>query len=237
MSVSEDVRRWGLFRCLYMRLLGFLSRHFEAEVLLVCRRPLLTAPIPDDISARYEFAVLDREQLLSFCARPELELSREAVERNLRANDVCVGVLDQRRLASYCWFALSGRAPLSASLDIHFDPARQVYAYKMLTLPSHRGRRLPLYCASFADPELARRGYTHSIGYVRAQNLASRRALSRIPENQTVGVVVYVVLFGRLFSFVTAGAKRYGIRIVVAPRLERAVTRASGARSPSLGKQ
>ena len=192
---------------------------------------------PDDIRARYEFAVLDREQLLSSCARPELELSREAVERNLRANNVCVGVLDQRRLASYCWFALSGRAPLSASLDIHFDPSHQVYAYKMLTLPSHRGRRLPLYCASFGDAELLRRGYTHSIGYVRVQNLSSRRALSRIPENRTVGAVLYVMLFGRLFSLVTVGARRYGIRIVITRRLERAAVTASGVPSPSLGKQ
>jgi hypothetical protein len=201
-----------------MRLLGLLSRRFQAEVLLVCRRPLLAgAPIPDDVRARYEFAVLDRQQLLSSCEVPELELLSQAVERSLRANDVCVGVLDQRRVASYCWYALSGHAPLSASLDIHFDPSCQVYAYRMLTLPSHRGRRLPLYCATFADAELLRRGYTHSIGYVRAQNLASRRALSRIPQNQTVGAVLYVVLFDKLFSFVTAGARRYGIRIVSTP--------------------
>jgi hypothetical protein len=150
---------------------------------------------------------------------------------------VCVGALNQRLIASYCWFALSGQAPLSASLDIHFDPSCQVYAYKMLTLPSHRGRRLPLYCASFGDAELRKKGYTHSIGYVRLQNFASRRALSRIPENQTVGVILYVVLFGRLLCFVTAGARRYGIRIVAARRGERGAATAHGSRSPSLGKQ
>ena len=130
---------------------------------------------------------------------------------------------------------MSGRAPLSAALDIHFDASHQVYGYKLLTLPSHRGRRLPVYCASFGDVELRRRGYTHSIGYVRLQNLASRRALSRIPENQTVGAVLYVMIFGRLFSFVTAGARRYGIRIVVARPFERDAV--SAVPSPSLGKQ
>jgi hypothetical protein len=210
----------------------------KAEVLLVCRRPLLTAAtIPEDIRARYEFTVLDRGQLVQSCAVPDLELSRDAVDRNLEAHEVCVGALDQRHLVSYCWFALSGRAPLSAALDICFDASHQVYGYKLLTLPSHRGRRLPLYCASFGDVELRRRGYTHSIGYVRLQNLASRRALSRIPENQTVGAVLYVLVFGRLFSFVTAGARRYGIRIVLARRRARATVTASGRPSPSLGKQ
>jgi hypothetical protein len=41
----------------------------------------------------------------------------------------------------------------------------------------------------------------------------------------------------RLLSFVTAGARRYGIRIVAARRLERLGATAQAARSLSLGKQ
>jgi hypothetical protein len=108
---------------------------------------------------------------------------------------------------------MRGSAPLSATLDIHFHHVRQTYAYKMFTAASHRGRRLQLHAAQFGDAELVRRGYTHSIGYVRAQNWASRRSLSRIPGNVTVGRVFHMRCFGRLLSLVTSGAARYGIRL------------------------
>jgi hypothetical protein len=206
--------RFGIWRGLYGLVLDALERAVDLHVFLVNRSPNRAAfTAPADITSRFAFRVLSPDEVRRFAEDPSLQMAPDFVESSLARGDYCFGVLQKGRLAAYDWRGIRQPVPLNADLDVHYAYPGQVYGYAMYTRTEYRGLRLQLYNVCSAEPRLRAEGHTHTIGYVALQNFASIRNLSRIPDQEFIGMVGYLRLWGRYVTFQTPGAKRYGFKI------------------------
>lgn len=200
---------------LYVAALSRLRRWFGLGILLTYRRRLLAwRGIPDEIQNTYCFRKLDGPELRRFSADKQLRLTRRFLDDAAKRGDVCVGAFHGDDLVAYRWYAVAGIAPCFGGLDIRNTCPKQIYSYKMYTHRHFRGRRLQLYTMRFGDSIMLNRGYTHGILYVELHNLSSRKGLSRVKQQEYVGLIFGVRVLGRTFTFRTPGVCRFGLSLV-----------------------
>jgi hypothetical protein len=214
LASREQLERWGVPRWLYAGAMGRLQRSLDVNVFLVHRRPIVAdQEIPKHLLRTYLFTELRRADLLSFVHNRVLDMSAQFVHEACARGDACFGVLHANDLVAYYWQALGGVTPFNDQVNIESTYPGQTYAYKMFTHPRYRGRRLQLFNWRYGDTELARRGYTHTIGVVDTHNFASRRALARAHELQRLGVAGFISVLGGHVAFRSRGVRQYGFGV------------------------
>jgi hypothetical protein len=192
-----------------------LGKTLQLNVLHVYRRPLdVESSIPEALARRYEFRELGGEEVMSFALDPVLNMSRRFVGEALLRGDRCFGVLAGGDLVAYHWQSLFGYAPCNHGVGVTFDWSKQTYQYKMFTVPEHRGRRLQRHSQAQADRTMRASGYAYTILYADSHNVASLRALSRVPMQRRVGTAVSMRLFGRHWTLHSPALARHGFRLV-----------------------
>jgi hypothetical protein len=211
--------RAGPLERLYVFVMQMLKRAVDFNLFHVNRRPHVPArAIPDAIRGTFDFRVFSGAAVTDCPTSDAMELNRPFIEAAAARGDCCAAVLDRDgAVVAYDWRAFEGPTPIDDTLAVEFSHPGQVYGYKMFTDSRHRGQRLQLFSLWHFEEWLLGLGFTHTIGYVATQNLASRRALAKAEGQQTVGFAGYFRLFGRYFTFRTPGARRYGFRIRVSP--------------------
>jgi hypothetical protein len=211
--------RSGPFDRFYVFVMQMLKRAVDFNLFHVNRRPHLPArEIPDSIREAFEFRVFSGPTIGECPASDDLELNRPFIDAAAARGDCCAAVLNNEgAIVAYDWRAFEGPTPIDGKLAVEFRHPGQVYGYKMFTDSRHRGQRLQLFSLWHFEDWLLGRGFTHTIGYVATQNLASRRALAKAEGQQTVGFAGYFRVFGRYVTFRTPGARRFGFRISVSP--------------------
>jgi hypothetical protein len=211
-NFREDVRRWGLTKSLYLRVMRRLEKYLGFRLFVIHSRPLdPNAPqdvIPDDCSAR----VLEEQELVQFSRNPDLGLSEDFVAKASARGDVCFGYLERGSLVSYVWVG-SKPTPAEVGLWVQFGEGHS-YGYKALTLPSHRGRHLQECLTHLSDRWLTSHGYRYNIDYIHTLNLPSIVADRRY-GNRPIGYAGYVRWFGRTLAFRTPGVKARGFRFFI----------------------
>lgn len=206
-NLRQDIRRWGLTKSLYLRVMRRLEKYLSFRLFVVSTRAFdPSAPhdvIPDDCAVR----VLREQELVQLSRNPELDLSQDFIAKASARGDICFGYLERGALVSYCW-AGHKPTPAEAGLWVRFGEGHS-YGYKALTLASHRGRHLQECLMHLADRWLTSHGYRYNINYIHGLNLPSIVANRRYGD-QPIGYVGYVRWFGRTFPFRSPGVKAGG---------------------------
>jgi hypothetical protein len=212
--------RLGPLERLYVFVMQMLKRAVDFNLFHVNRRPHAPArEIPESIREAFEFRVFHGPAVVECPASDRLDLTRSFIDAAAARGDCCAAVLDRHgAIVAYDWRAFEGPTPIDGRFAVEFRHPGQVYGYKMFTDAQYRGQGLQLFSLWHFEAWLLGLGFTHTIGYVATQNLASRRALAKAEGQQTVGFAGYFRLFGRYVTFRTPGARRFGFRLLVTPQ-------------------
>ena len=90
-------------------------------------------------------------------------------------------------------------------------PPNYSYAYKALTLNSHRGRHLQQQLTIANDRALVGKGLTNNIEYIAIYNFPQRTASARY-GNRTIGFAGYFRLKGRARPFHSSAVRAVGFQ-------------------------
>lgn len=206
-----DVSRWGLRKSVYKRAMQQLERLLHFRLFVINARPLdPNAPqdaIPEDCSAR----ALHPQEAVRFACNPALEMSIDFINSACARGDLCFGYVEHAALVAYVWIGVHS-APAEDGLWVEFG-AGHSYAYKALTLASHRGRHLQECLTHVSDRSLTSRGYLFNIDYIHTLNFPSIAADRRY-GNRPIGYAGYVRWFGCTIPFRTPGLKAHSFRFV-----------------------
>lgn len=220
-NVREDIRRWGLTKTLYMRVMWRLEKYLGFRLFVVHSRVLnANAPevdVPDGSSAR----MLERDELVAFSRDPSLGFSESFVAQAYARGDVCFGYLDGGTLVAYTWIGTQPM-PTAPGLWVRFGDGYS-YSYKALTLPSHRGRHLQECLVHRSERWRMAQGSRYNIGYIDTTNFASIVADRRY-GNRAVGYAGYCSWFGRAIPFRSPGVKACGFGFFSPPADEQGAT-------------
>jgi hypothetical protein len=202
-----DVRRWGLLRSLFGRVISRLKKFARLNIHWILVRDLVRLPaephVPDGITVR----LVQAEELLKAARDPELDMSSEFVHSALARGDIAFGAFDGDSMVCYSWRAFSS-VPHVDGAWVKFDPPYH-YGYKAFTRSSHRGRRILVAVALFADSYLLERGRVAQVAFTDIHNFASLAA-QKVARSRRIGLAGYVKWFGFFIPFRTPAVKRIG---------------------------
>ncbi len=183
------VERWGWRRvvlaALYQRMLRLTGLH----LFVINSRPLDVAMPMPELPANHQVRRLQPVDDDPAVANPALGLNAEFLQQARARGDICIGYFDQGELVSYFWCGFN-RVPADPGIAVKVPP-RYSYAYKAMTLASHRGRHLQQILTAANDKLLCQEGYTHNIEYIDVANFPQRRASARY-GNRTIGLAAYI---------------------------------------------
>jgi hypothetical protein len=168
---------------------------------------------------------LSEAELLEASGDDELDLSPGFVRDAMARGDLCCGAYEGDRLVGYTWRAPS-IAPFRGDLWIKVrDPLH--YVYKSYTRESHRGRGIHIALTRLADRHMLEKGRPAEVGFIDISNMPSLRA-ARSLGRRKIGWAGYARIFGRCYTFTTAGVRNAGAEFF----LPSAATRAALAEPP-----
>lgn len=203
--MQRDAGNSGLLEFLHVEIKWLLKRFLDFKLVWVNRRELGPATSAPE-AVRTEIASY---QTLEPCLGiPEYHLREEVVSGHFARGDVCVATFLGDQLASYSWVRYRPvEAPGKAWPE--FGPEHR-YTVWGFTHPDFRGRHIR---GSFGALDALDRKHavTHSINYIDTHNFSSLKAEAR-HGGETVGLAGYFRLFGRIVTFRSPGAKKYGFR-------------------------
>ena len=143
-------------------------------------------------------------------------LSIDDARRRLQAGQVPIIAVSGGRLIHVQWLLFAGPVPLSElGLTLFLRPGDAYNAYAV-TLPGWRGNGIHAAVNSFIKPYERSRGFTRSLFYVWAHNVAEVRFVIGKLRRRRTKTLWCVWLFGMQRPWIF-GRKRQGV-----PRLERA---------------
>ena len=160
-------------------------------------------------AGRFRAGFAQRDELLAD-ALAEYDMSPTFVEEARARGDECFALRDGDRLVSFSWYARRPRLIIDR-LVVHFDPP-WLYSYKGFPHPDYRGQRLQGTTLSLALRSYCEHGWRSAIGFLRSNNLQSRRSVDRAGW-RAFGRVFLVEAFGRSMGWCTPGCTAYGARL------------------------
>jgi hypothetical protein len=200
----EDLRRWGLARSIYRRIMRRVAPVLHVSFAL--SRQLGRSEVLST-HAGCSLRVATREEQLRAASHPAQQMTPEFVDYALSRGGICTAAFDGDDMVAYVWRAF---VPTRHNEDLWltFGPPYR-YGYKALTLPAWRGRHLQEMMGCVGERLCIERGRTRSIGFIETHNYASLASAKRIGD-ETIGVIGYLRIAGRVFPFRSPGARRAG---------------------------
>lgn len=191
------------------RVLRRLESWFGFRFYMILQQPLNlgygSITVPEHLVIR-EANRQDLEQAL-LCK--ELDISGEFLESALARGDRCFAAFDDGKMVAYTW-----RTKIQAphqDVTVSVKPP-YVYAYKGLTLKTHRGLRLNPILNHAANGIYFTEGLTHFVTFTSPYNEASRRAMNESFGYEYIGYAAYGHWFGKFWLLRTPKVKRTGLR-------------------------
>ena len=208
-SLIRRVRRHGLWNTLGWAVLRLAASACGVRVL----RGLVLDSAPDqpEVPAGLTHGFQTPRALRRFASDPTSEMSPFFVADAIARGDRCFAICDGPRPAFTSWYSRRPTSTGMGGLVMHFDP-NYVYVYKAFTQPQHRGQRLYQAALSRVFAHFVAKGARGFLSYVEATNLDSLKSLHRMGFRD-FGSIYVVRLFGRNYTFATAGCKPFRFRL------------------------
>jgi hypothetical protein len=216
----QDASQWGWTLALLARAAEHLERFLGIRIYRVNLRPLGNpAPDRDATSKGITVRMLSEAELLEAARDPGLELDPDFVREALARGDLACGAYDGEMLVGYTWRA-ARLAPFRDGLWVKVGHPLH-YVYNSFTRESHRGKGIHIAITRAADRYSVETGHPAEVGFIDISNMRSLRA-ARSLGRRKVGWTGYIKLFGRCFTFRSAGVRATGSEFYV-PRKQVAV--------------
>jgi hypothetical protein len=206
--LRADAAHWGWALALLVRLTARLEKAlglwiYRANVRVLGEGP----PRPDRPLQGITVQVLTEADLLEASVDDDLDLSPAFIRDAMARGDLCCGAYEGKRLVGYTWRAPTV-APFRDDLWIRVrDPLH--YVYKSFTRESHRGRGIHLALTRLADGYMLEKGRPAEVGFIDISNMPSLRAARSLGRHK-IGWAGYARVFGRCYTFTTAGVRKAG---------------------------
>jgi len=205
------LRRWGPVKCFYTLLLRICRKFLTFNISSIVCRPLVRTNTNTSNPEGCQFSILSEQELLNFSHDSALQLVDTNIKDDYTQGQVCTGATLDGKLVAYDWCACSATLH-DRKHDIWIDfNADAGYGRNSFTLPAYRGKHIMPSLWAFSDNYYLDKGKTIGIGFVDVDNYSSLHANMR-GGYPVVGYAGFIHLFGKLFSFRTAGAKKFGFR-------------------------
>ena len=208
-SLIRRLRRHGLWNTLKWAVLRFAAQALGVRVLrgLVLESTPAEVEVPAGLTQGFQAP----RALRRFASDPANEMSPFFIADAIARGDRCYAICDGPVPAFTIWFSRRPTALGMGGLVVHFDP-QYVYAYKGYAQPARRGQRLYQAAISRVFAHYVGKGARGFVSYVEATNLDSLKGLYRMGFRD-FGSIYVVRLFGRHYTFPTAGCQPFGFRL------------------------
>ena len=208
-ALIRRIRRHGLWNTLKWAVLRLMASAFGMRVLRGLA--LESVPAPVEVPAGLAHGFQAPRALRRFASDPANEMSPFFIADAVARGDRCYAICNGPMPVFTSWYSRRPTSIGSAGLVLHFDP-QYVYLYKAYTQPQHRGRRLYHAAVSRVFAHFAAKGARGFLSYVDATNLDSLKSLRRMGY-RVFGSIYLVRLFGRHYTYATAGCQPFGFRL------------------------
>jgi hypothetical protein len=158
----------------------------------------------------YECRLLDPAEARALFTDPANGMDPAQVERALRADDQCYGILDGGVLASSGWYSHEPTR-VQNTLVVTFDP-RYLYMHDGYTRPEYRGQNLHGIGLARALRVLCARGYAGFVSIAERVNFASLDSAYRVGFRDR-GTAIVIPRPTRVHIVQTHAARRYGLQL------------------------
>lgn len=213
----QRIKEWGLWRALYAYFMVRYRHRFMLSWVMVRGQ---YEPGSWQLGRGYEVRAATLDELISAAQDSRLDLNADWARKAFARGELCYALFEGERILSYSWRAFQP-TPHEKGLEVRFNPPH-VYAYYAYTHPLHRRKGLQNAVDYLSDLDLAKRGLAEGIGFIETYNYPSLTAQVKRGARK-VGYAGYLTLFGRVFTFRSPGAKRYGFGFFHAAPEESAV--------------
>lgn len=165
---------------------------------------------------RFQITRLDPTWLSRNVDLKEYQMDKNFLNRVQRKRDICYGILNNGKVASYTWYSNKPSLLLDGELELRFGD-KYLYEYNSFTHPDYRGQRLVSIGFSTAARELLKLGYHHLIGVVAFDNFSSLKSLYR-KGGKKVGQFIFIRFFKSQTGFLIGKTKHPEFEVSVAAR-------------------
>jgi hypothetical protein len=203
--IMAQVRHWGLRRALYHWLMHSLRDRVTLCHVVV--RPAQPESSYPPLSEGREARIANMEELTTAAADPVNDMNPQWLKGAIRRGELCAAVFEGKEMLSYTWRAF-GPTPHENNLEVHFDP-RYVYGFYSYTRPDYRRQGLQHAADFVSDRYLYDMGYTEGIGWIETHNYPSLISQQKRGAYR-VGYAGYLYLLGKIYTFRSPGARKYG---------------------------
>jgi GNAT superfamily N-acetyltransferase len=176
MDRAERIRRYGLWRTLWRRLMLLQRPVFGYQRLRCLVLPASASPIPAEPG--FTVRQVGFDELRPLAASPGSWIPAKAFAAAERQRHLCVGVFDGNRLVSFS-FNAAGRARFNDQFEF-VVPDGWIYHYMAVTLPEWRGRGLHALQMPFLLERARSRRCKGIVTLVESINYASLRSFARM---------------------------------------------------------
>jgi hypothetical protein len=203
-SLHTDASRAGWALALLVRVIARLEKSLGVWIYRVNIRQLgEPAPQPDRLPEGITMVrALTEADLLEGVKDDDMELEPGFIRAALARGDLSWGAFEGDKLVGYTWRS-PATAPFRDEIWIRIGYPLH-YVYKSYTRTTHRGKGIHIAITRVADQHMLEMGRPAEVGFVDISNIQSLRA-ARSLGRRKVGWAGYLKLFGRGFTFRTAG--------------------------------
>ena len=199
-NLKSDIRRWGLVRSLFNRILRRINQYLGIHIHVVRTADMSDNPQYPSIPANISLRLIPPTELPEVTANPALRLSPAFVNSAIERGDLAFGAFDGPELVSYVWRTLT-QAPHHDDIWVRVTRPH-CYAYNSFTLPNYRGQKISPAVHLLSDTEMFKRGYTKRAGFIALANSASL-SMGKHMGSRRIGYAGYVNWFGWFIPFRT----------------------------------
>src|SRR5215467_8200157 len=97
-NLKSDVRRWGLTRVVFIRVMRRIENVFRFRTFVIHARTLNPDVVPDHVPPGSSARLLTAPELLGFARDPTLGMTDESIRVSCDRGDVCFGYVEGQEL-------------------------------------------------------------------------------------------------------------------------------------------
>ena len=208
------LKRHGIFKTVFRLFSQFVNKLFTLKIRYLIKLDLKALNSKYlAVDDRFQITRLEPAWLFQHLNLEEYQMSKSFLNRVQRKGDICFGILNNGKVASFSWYSNKPSLLLNGELELRFND-NYLYVYNGYTHPDYRGQRLLATGISNALRELSILGYNNFISVVAFDNFSSLKSVYRMGWKK-VGKFIFIRFFKTQTGFLVGSKKQSGFEVSV----------------------